>query len=496
MNLPEEFQGKMQGLLGKDYENYLDSFDREYGQTLRVNQLKAKPADLFRRFVLTPIPWCENGFYHNDSDRLSAHPYYYGGVYYIQEPSAMAPASFLPVEPGDRVLDLCAAPGGKTTAIAGKLQGEGVLISNDISASRCKALLKNVEMAGIKNVMITCEKPEKLVEHFPHYFDKILVDAPCSGEGMFRKDSAMVKNWSEEEVCRYSLLQKEILLYAAKMLRPGGLLLYSTCTYSPEENEQVVETLLLKDAAFSLEELPLFEGVDQGHPEWGLSGIAELKYCRRFWNHRIFGEGQFAALFRREKDDDYESGENNRSHFSAINGCLVEEREIKGKKNRKDGKKAKSKKFRSGYQKTESSVKSSKMPEEMVEFFSKANLVINEKQLIFREERVFLLPEGLPDMKGIRLVRSGLYLGDCKKKRFEPSQALAMALKPEEFQNTLLLSIEDERVEKYLRCETIEGEAKDGWVLICVDGYPLGWGKSSRGKIKNKYAAGWRKGSL
>lgn len=512
MNLPKEFQKKMQRLLGKDYENYLHSFEQEYGQTLRVNQLKAEPADLFRRFILAQIPWCKEGFYYKETNKLSMHPYYYGGVYYLQEPSAMAPASFLPVYPGDKVLDICAAPGGKTTALAGKLKGEGVLVSNDISASRAKALLKNVEMAGIKNVMILCESPEKLADHFPGFFDKILVDAPCSGEGMFRKDSSMVKHWSQEEVERYSKLQKEILTLAVRMLRPGGYLLYSTCTYSPEENEQVVEELLQKDTSFSLVKLPLPEGVDEGHPEWSCHGAEELKYCRRFWNHRLVGEGQFAALLHkegteiepeeREEKKEEEKREKEREEGKKEEEKREEERE--GKKEEEKRKKKKGRKGKKNKQRWEGESSDGRsiinkkapvgeMPEEMAAFFEKTDVRIKEELLEYREERVFLLPEGLPDMKGLRVIRSGLYLGDCKKKRFEPSQALAMALKPEEYHNTLLLSLGDERVEKYLRCETIEGETADGWVLVCVDGYPLGWGKSSKGRIKNKYAAGWRK---
>ena len=182
MHLPEKFEKKMRGLLGEDCDNYFDSFGEGYGQTCRVNQLKVQPAELLRRFSVSPVPWCETGFYYKGENRLSLHPFYYGGAYYIQEPCAMAPASFLPVKPGDRVLDLCAAPGGKTTALAAKMQGEGILIANDISISRCRALLKNMEMAGIKNAVITCESPEHLSQRFAGYFDCILVDAPCSGD--------------------------------------------------------------------------------------------------------------------------------------------------------------------------------------------------------------------------------------------------------------------------------------------------------------------------
>lgn len=458
MNLPEQFLNRMQSILGEDYEQYLSGFDTTYGQTLRVNRLKTTPAELFRRFTFEPVSWCENGFYYEGEERLSIHPYYYAGLYYIQEPSAMAPAQFLPVEPGDKVLDLCAAPGGKTTALAAKLQGKGLLVANDISASRCKALLKNMELAGVKNAIITCESPEKLASRFFGFFDKILVDAPCSGEGMFRKEPAMAKDWSVKTVEEYASIQREILEQAHKMLRPGGMLLYSTCTYSPEEDEQSVEYLLEK--GYTLCELPLVDGVACGMPEYSKTHSPELVRCRRFFQHRVKGEGQFAALLQKGEED---TGTYGSSHRIAQNTLSS-----KGG-NRK------------------------KLPEEMEQFFREMTCPIPKERIFMLEERAFLLPEGIPDLKGIRQIRSGLYLGDCKKKRFEPSQALAMALQEEEYSNVLSLPLGDERVERYLKGETIDAEVKDGWVLICVDKYPLGWGKASRGRVKNKYYKGWIK---
>ncbi len=483
MNLPEAFQSKLKMILKEDYDNYLAGFQREYGQTLRVNRLKTEPADLFRRFVLRKqenepvspkaVPWCDTGFYVDSQERISMHPYYAAGLYYIQEPSAMAPASFLPVRPGDRVLDLCAAPGGKSTALVGKMQGEGVLISNDISASRCKALLKNIELAGVKNVMVTCENPETLAKYYSEYFDCILVDAPCSGEGMFRRDPSMIKNWSEEEVERYSEIQKEITVQAAKMLRPGGYLMYSTCTYSPEEDEQIVESLLL-DGSFDLCELPLFPGVSEGLPEYSASKSEELKKCRRFWNHRVDGEGQFAALLRKNNGDLYAgqtSEQDNRygHNFDPQSSDLGNNRRGRN----------------------------SKVTPEFAAFMSDISWKIDPARLFRQQERLFYLPSEDVLRKKIRFVRTGLYLGDCKKNRFEPSQAFAMALKESEYANPFSMTADDERVERYLRCETIqissEKKVKDGWVLICVDHFPLGWGKAKNGVIKNKYAPGWRR---
>ena len=484
MNLPEDYQNKMQKMLGGDeYLQYLDSFNYSYGQTLRVNQLKKEPADFIRRFLLDgQVSWCSTGFYYEGEQKLSAHPYYYAGVYYLQEPSAMAPAAFLPVEPGDKVLDLCAAPGGKSTALAAKLQGEGFLLSNDISASRCKPLLKNMEMAGVKNSVITCESPEKLAGRFAGYFDKILVDAPCSGEGMFRREPSMVKSWSPEEVERYAKLQREILTSAAQMIKPGGYLLYSTCTFAKEEDEQTVEYFLEQHRDFSLQELPLCDGIEEGKPEWTIRGREDVKNCRRFLPHKVKGEGHFAALFR--KADGVESVDKQ---------CIKEDDISKSvHKETKD----KEKMCKDGKTQNTSKVKNVRIPEAMDEFMREIPEWEQWKnRIIFIKERAFLLPENCPDFKGLRVVRSGLYLGGCLKKRCEPSQALAMALKPEEYQRNVSFKAEDICVEKYLRGETvdIEDAGLNGWTLFCVDEFPLGWGKCNRGRLKNKYNPNWRK---
>ena len=499
MELPQDYQKRIKELLGDDYDLYLENFARRIGQTFRVNQLKTEPAELFRRLYdmkavpggmdFRPVPWCPTGAYYRGEERLSLIPYYHAGLYYIQEPSAMAPAAFLPVSPGDRVLDLCAAPGGKTTALGARMEGRGLLMANDISISRCKALLRNVEASGIQNAVITCETPEKLAGHFPSYFDAVLVDAPCSGEGMFRKDPGMMKKWSVGAVAEYSMLQKDILSAAAVMVRPGGHILYSTCTYSPEENEQVVETLLA-DGEFELLPLPVFQGVDAGHPEWSISGDPALAYCRRFWNHRVEGEGQFAALMRKKTREDKPAVPADERSFR-LSGSGSS-----GKTGSKAGK-----------------ADHSRLPEEYCVFASQLSgpglpallKTPDTGRLRQLSERVFLLPEAAPDMSHLRVVSSGLYLGSCRKKRFEPGHALAMALSPDQYANSLILAPDDERVGRYLRCETIElreeevssaspieHTVRDGWCLICLDRYPLGWGKVSRGRIKNKYPPGWR----
>lgn len=451
MTLPQAFEERMKNMLQSEFLEYLKSFEQPRWNGLRVNRLKMEAKTFYEKapFSLEPVPWCENGFYYKREENLSRHPFYHAGLYYIQEPSAMSTASFLPVYPGDKVLDLCAAPGGKSTELGGKLMGEGLLVSNDISISRTKALLHNIEMAGISNVLVLSEEPSKLVPRFRGFFDKILVDAPCSGEGMFRKDPAMIREWSEEKVALYSGIQKEIIVQAAKMLKPGGKLIYSTCTFAPDENEKTVEHLLRECEDMSLVELPMFEGFDTGHPEWGDTKNEELRKCRRIWPHRVRGEGHFIALFEK----------------------------------REDGSSYPIKRYK--YQVSKPTV-------ELEQFLSDAGLSLDKKRIEIHNERVFYMPEDLPDIKGLRIVRAGLFLGYVKKKRFEPSQALAMALREGEFKNRLNLSLSDENIIRYLKGETIQVEGENGYALVCVEGQPLGFGKLNNGVLKNKYNPSWR----
>lgn len=450
MNLPDTFTDKMKNLLGNDYKAYEDSFLQKSYNGLRFNRLKVEPSEYktVTDFTLDPIPWTQNGYYYMAEESPSKHPYYYAGLYYLQEPSAMTPASFLPIEPGDKVLDLCAAPGGKTTELGAKLQGQGVLVTNDISFTRSKALLKNVERFGITNAIVTSEAPAKLTSRFTDYFDKILVDAPCSGEGMFRKDSSMIKNWEEVGVSYYASLQRDIIIEASLMLKPGGLLLYSTCTFSPEENEETIEYLLSNNVDMELVDLPdHVEGFDNGHPEWTISQSEEFTKCKRLWPHKIKGEGHFLAMLRKREDA-------------------------------------------KGSAPAPYPYRSTKLPVEADQFLNQIDMEIDSNRLEIIEDTIYYLPEGLANIKGLRILRSGLNLGKMKKNRFEPSQALAMALRKDQYPNSITLK--GDHVIKYLKCETIPLEGKNGYVLLCLNDYPLGWGKLVGGNLKNKYQPGWR----
>ena len=261
----------MQGLLGKDeYEAFLLSYSmpRYYG--LRVNTLKISVEEFIKisPFKLEKIPWTKDGFYYDEGEHPGKHPFYYAGLYYIQEPSAMLPATVLDARPGEYILDLCAAPGGKTVQIAAGMKGEGLLIANDISSERIKALVKNIELCGVRNTIVTNEQPKKLAAKFPTYFDKILVDAPCSGEGMFRKDENAAKSWGKYKCDACSSVQKDILEYADIMLKPGGRLVYSTCTFSPEEDEVVIGNFLKKHDNYETFEIPLIAGIENGRADW------------------------------------------------------------------------------------------------------------------------------------------------------------------------------------------------------------------------------------
>lgn len=457
MNLPVAFEEKMKKLLGEEFPDYIKCYEEPRFYGLRVNTKKIT-VEKFREicpFDIRPIPWIENGFYY-DGEKVqpAKHPYYFAGLYYLQEPSAMTPANRIPIEPGDKVLDVCAAPGGKATELGAKLKGEGVLIANDISNSRAKGLLKNIEVFGIGNVLVLSEEPGKIEDYFQGYFDKILIDAPCSGESMFRKDKKMVKAWEEHGPEFFAKIQRGIVMQAARMLKPGGMILYSTCTFDPLENEGTIEYLLKEYPEFVIKDIIPYEGFAQGIPEVTESKSEDFRKTVRIWPHKMHGEGHFLALLQK--------------------GEPVEEEQ----------KKVKSKRAK-------------KMPEELETFLRDVTWEIDANRLEIHTERVYYMPENLPDVKGIRFLRTGLYLGDVKKNRFEPSQAFAMCLKKEEYRHTISLPVADERVAKYLKGETIEVDdlvspKEKGWQLICVEEYPLGWGKLAGGTLKNKYLPGWR----
>ena len=459
MKLPESYLSELNGLIGKEEtEQYLSAMERPYVQALRVNTLKTDPQTLRGLFpadcLQENVPWCGTGIYLSDqAPAMSGSPYYAAGLYYLQEPSAMAPASFLPVEPGDRVLDLCAAPGGKTTALGAKLQRAGFLLANDISPSRAQALIKNIELFGIPNAVVTAEAPYKLAPVFRGWFDKVLVDAPCSGEGMFRKDPTIIRSWEQYGSAYYGKLQREILPYAAEMTASGGILLYSTCTYSTYEDEEVIAEFLDAHPDWTLLDLPKTGGIQDGFP---VGGRQDLVKCARFWPHQVRGEGHFAALLQRNGEITAET----EHEFTAVREQIPEAFSSWEKENLRQ---------------------------------SWKSVLPTDVRIQQSGDRVYAMLLDRDRMKGLRVLSPGLLLGEVRHDRFEPSQSFAMVLQEEHVQRAVDLRQQEEKdTNRYLKGETLTGDYPDGWILMTYDGYALGWGKSRGGTVKNKYQRGWR----
>ncbi|MBQ4537714.1 MAG: RsmF rRNA methyltransferase first C-terminal domain-containing protein [Lachnospiraceae bacterium] len=477
--LPELFLKRMKEMLGAEYDDFLASFDRERYQALRLNPLKItaggeradkvliKSGDVAADSKATSgkfcvsrekqVPWSEYGYYYDKEEQPGKHPYHDAGVYYIQEPSAQAPVPHLEVKPGERVLDLCAAPGGKTTQIAAAMRGQGFLLANEIHPARAKILSENIERMGVVNACVTNETPARLADNFPEYFDKILVDAPCSGEGMFRKNEDACDEWSPENVTLCAERQDEILDCAARMLRPGGRIVYSTCTFAREEDEGSVERFLERHAEFTVRE------------------------TLRLWPHKVKGEGHFAAVLEK-------SGEVS-SEYRPIpmNGLEKGITEKALEKDCKEFKEFVSETFGGGDWK-----------EKLSSGYGIGEDVgsqrdCDEPQYLRFGEQLYLIPSQMPALKGLKVLRPGLHLGTIKKNRFEPSHALALALAPSEVAHVWNLDSEGAEVRAYLNGQTFSAEGEKGWYLVCVDGFGLGWGKLAGGTMKNHYPKGLRK---
>lgn len=462
--LPEAFADKMQTLLGEEYEAFVKSYESERVQGLRFNTLKGGLKEMTgccrELFALEKVPWCREGYYYAHEVRPGRHPYHEAGVYYIQEPSAMAVVELLDPQPGEAVLDLCAAPGGKTTHIAGRLAGEGLLVSNEIHPARAKILSQNVERMGICNAVVTNEDSGRLEPYFTEFFDRIVVDAPCSGEGMFRKDEQAREEWSEANVRNCAKRQQEILDHAAAMLKAGGRMVYSTCTFSPEEDEAQIAGFLDRHPEFSIEKVDAPEGLSPGRPEWG-GGFKTLADTFRIWPHKADGEGHYLAVLKKAGSDG-----------NGLDGGAGKRRKRKAP----------------GYLKDK--VKIRLYLEFVDETLCEAG---GADGLILYGDQLYRLPLQMPDFTGLKVLRPGLHLGTFKKNRFEPSHALALALKPGQARRTCLLGAGGEEIREYLGGNPLKAKETDkGWVLVCVDGYSAGWAKAASGMLKNHYPKGLR----
>lgn len=428
--LPEAFLQRMEAQLGSEYPAFLESLERPRAVALRFNPMKGERPVL--PFVGAPVPWEPEGFYYDPETRPGLHVYHEAGVYYLQEASAMAPVALLDPKPGERVCDLCAAPGGKTTQIAGRMLGQGFLMCNEINPKRAKILSRNIERMGVANALVTNEHPETLASRFPGFFDRVLVDAPCSGEGMFRKEEAAVTDWSPETVQMCARRQREILDSAARLVRPGGRLVYSTCTFAPEEDEETVAAFLDAHPEFAPEPV---------EAPWFVPG-ENASY--RMWPHKLLGEGHFAAVLRKTQG---ESGE--------VPACPGE-----------------------------------KCPKAWESFAKELDITLPEGKAVSFGQSLYWAPMELPELNRLKVLRPGLELGTERKGRFEPAHALALWLKTCAVAESF--PPESPEMKAYLHGDVVPS-GKKGWCLVQAGGYAIGWGKGDGSVLKNHYPKGLRR---
>lgn len=506
--LPEAFTEKMRELLGEEAEEFFESYEKDRVFGLRINPLKAgslfcherlgsgQPALVSLIDRMTPVPWCLEGYYYAEELRPGKHPLHEAGAYYIQEPSAMAVVEALDPVPGEKILDLCAAPGGKTTHAAGRMMGKGLLVSNEIHPARAKILSQNVERMGIANGIVTNMEPAGLIPYFPVFFDGILVDAPCSGEGMFRKDEEARTEWSLEHVTLCAARQDGILDCAARMLKPGGRIVYSTCTFSPEENEQTVSRFLNRHPEFSLRKPAIAGFFSEGRPDWADKN-PELSKTVRIWPHKTGGEGHFLALLVK---DERSFGESRKER----NGSGVREKEERWNRDwQKTGRTAKDRQAKGRSQK-EHRQKNGQTAEKAADMLCSEVIRLPERLMEGRKpvlfgENLYLVPEEMTEMDGLRVLRPGLHAGTVKKGRVEPAHGLAMFLKAEEAAQAAEIGA-GETAWKYLRGEVLTEQdlcgnpmPQKGWVLVTMDGLGAGFAKASGGVLKNHYPKGLRR---
>lgn len=444
MKLPYEFEKRMKEMLKTEYDDFYNALiNTEIRTGIRINTLKknARSAVIEEFGALSNVEWCGDGYFADKSVISGRHPYHAAGLFYFQEPSAMSVVEGLPIDEGDYVLDLCAAPGGKSTQAAAKMNNTGLLVANEINKKRAAILSGNIERMGITNAVVTSEPPERLAEKYPLFFDKIIIDAPCSGEGMFRKEPQAVTEWSIEHTKSCAARQKNIIDSAVKMLRPNGYIIYSTCTFAPEENEQVI-AYILDNYNMELCEMPSLSMLSEGVPEWA-DGDSRLQMTRRIFPHIEKGEGHFAALLHNT-------------------GTETSPRDT---------------------------VKSPQADISLYREFERdaMNITLDGRFMLFGDN-LYLAPDGI-DIKNIHVLRMGLHLGVMKKNRFEPSVALALAFSSDAFKRVRECSLCE--AGKYLSGDVLPCDMT-GWGVAAYGGYPLGWGKASNGVMKNHYPKGLR----
>lgn len=451
MNLPKDFINRMKNMLGAEYDDFESAFSAPDNHiAIRINTAKKDAKEAVLKVIgdREQVAWCEDGYYVDKSIISGNHPYHFAGLFYFQEPSAMSAVSALDIQPDDRVLDLCAAPGGKSTQAGALLGKDGLLVANEIVPKRANILAENVERFGISNVIVTNESPEKLEKKFTGFFDKIIVDAPCSGEGMFRKEPQAIDEWSVEHTLSCAKRQSNILESAEKMLADGGYIVYSTCTFAPCENEGVIGNFLAEHAEFELADIPKLTMLSGGVGNWAdIDRDIDMSKTRRVFPHKHNGEGHFVALLKK-------------------NTPKTEKTMIRSEK------------------KPSGDLKNAI---ELYRKFEKAALTISlDGEFTLFGDNLYLLPSAVTDLDKLKVVRAGLHLGVCKKGRFEPSYALCLSLDGGDFANSVSYAYDSKEINAYLHGETLTAD-NNGWTVVLIDGFPIGWGKSSGGILKNHF---------
>lgn len=503
-DLPKAFLERMKRLLGEEYEAFLASYGQERHYGLRCNPLKAEGTAFLERmpFALRPVSWAREGYYYSAKDQPGKHVLHEAGAYYIQEPSAMAVVEILDPQPGECILDLCAAPGGKSTQIAGRMGGEGLLVSNEIVPNRAKILSQNVERMGIRNCVVCNEAPERIAGFFPAFFDRIVVDAPCSGEGMFRKDETAVMEWSEAHVAMCAERQYGILEEAAKALKYGGILVYSTCTFASEENEAVIGRFLREHGEFRIEETAHDDAFVQGRADWVSEPAEKIRHTMRLMPHRLEGEGHYIARLKRggalcEKPDaDCGRGGYAPAYAKENDGFRTSMRGYGKNTYKGQGGRTDAARCGNGRRREQTAAAGMGQVREVLQKELGIKEGWLERQggsLQMFGEQIYLVPRAMVSMDGMKVVRPGLHIGTDKKNRIEPSHALALALRAEEVGEDRKMELTEEQAERYLHGESLPAGERKGWTLLVHKGYPLGFGKAAGGQMKNHYPKGLRR---
>lgn len=478
-NLSPEFIEVMRALLGPETDAFLRALDAPAALALRVH----RRGEAAMPFIAGAVPWAEGGFYLRPETRPGTSIAHWAGAFYLQEASAMLPAAVLAARPGERVLDLCAAPGGKASQIARAMDGEGALVANEVDPARARVLAGNLERLGVCNAVVTCEKPDRLAAKWSGFFDAVLVDAPCSGEGMFRRDLDARKQWSAAAPAGCQKRQADILDAAARLVRPGGRLVYSTCTFNALENEESVRDFLCRHPDFSLWD---FEMPGLGASEGGML---------RIWPQRVRGDGQFAARLRRAggemEDTPIRIAERERG-AQLTTPCTARFAEDSWKKGARARRGARCPQAGKG----ERAATGAEDGRALVEALHDTVLrslppAVLRARMRLLGDRLFAVPALAPDMDGLRVVSPGTALLRVGKNRVEPEHALAMALCPE--QALRAAALDEAEARAFLAGEVLPRAGEAGWALATYDGLALGWGKQADGTLKNHLPKGLRK---